>query len=221
MFAADLMSSTSRANVTTRLVTMGVLTAALVWWFLKGVDLADAWRATVSARPAFIALGLFATAQTYLLRAARWRVLLRPLGHARFGNALRATIIGFAVSFILPFRPGEFVKPYLLARAEGFDAPATFATVVIERVLDLAMVLCLFGWFLLRTSLDVGQVVRIAGGMSAAVALVGFGALALGAGHPTRIAGWANAVLRFLPRRVADLGTAFVHTFVGGLAVMR
>jgi len=208
-------------NSTLRLATMGALTAGLVWWFLRGVDLAEAWRATLSARPDWIALSLAATAQTYVLRAARWRVLLEPLGRARFGNALRSTIIGFAVSFILPFRPGEFVKPYLLARAEGFSAPATFATVVIERVLDLAIMMCLFGWFLLRTSLDVGRVVRIAGGLSAAVALMGCGILALGAGHPERIARWAARVMHFLPPRIADLGAGSVRTFVQGLAVMR
>ena len=61
-----------------------------------------------------------------------------------FRNAFRTTIIGFTATFLLPARVGEVLRPYLLARQEGFTAPATFATVVIERLLDVTAVLLLF-----------------------------------------------------------------------------
>ncbi len=76
-----------------------------------------------------------------------------PIGRARFGPAFRATVIGFTATFLLPGRVGEVLRPYLLARKEGFSAAATFATIVVERVLDLVAVLMLFSFFLLD---DVG-----------------------------------------------------------------
>ena len=52
-------------------------------------------------------------------------------------------MIGFAALAILPARVGDVLRPYLLARQEGLPLPATFATVVMERVLDLIAVLVL------------------------------------------------------------------------------
>src|SRR5204862_182658 len=56
-------------------------------------------------------------------------------------------VIGFAASFILPARPGEVLRPYLLARREGLPPTAAFATIILERLLDLVTVLLLFGVF--------------------------------------------------------------------------
>ena len=68
-----------------------------------------------------------------------------PSAARRFGTAFRTTVIGFAAIFLLPARIGEVLRPYLLARHEGLNAAATFATVIVERLLDLVTVLLLFG----------------------------------------------------------------------------
>ncbi len=54
------------------------LTIALVWWFLRSIDLREAWRATLGAEWGWIALAVLITIQTYVIRAWRWRVLLAP-----------------------------------------------------------------------------------------------------------------------------------------------
>ena len=46
------------------------------------------------------------TGMTYWLRAVRWQYLLAPIGPTRFRTAFRATIVGFAASFLLPARAG-------------------------------------------------------------------------------------------------------------------
>ena len=105
-----------------------------------------------------------------LLARRRWQALLAPIGGASFRNAFRITVIGFTATNLLPGRLGEIVRPYLIARVEPVAAPAAFATVVIERVLDLGCVMLLFGVFLLTTAIDVGPDVRWAG-LAAAVGL--------------------------------------------------
>ena len=65
-----------------------------------------------------------------------------PLGKTRFSVAFRATVIGFAASFLLPARAGEVIRPYVLARREGLSAPAAFATIILERLLDLLSCSC-------------------------------------------------------------------------------
>jgi uncharacterized membrane protein YbhN (UPF0104 family) len=44
-------------------------------------------------------------------------------------------VIGFSASFLLPARPGEVLRPYLLAKREGLPPTAAFATVILERLL--------------------------------------------------------------------------------------
>ena len=63
--------------------------------------------------------------------------------------AFRTTTIGFAASAVLPARAGEVIRPYLLARQEGLSATATFATIIIERVLDAVTCVMLLASFVL------------------------------------------------------------------------
>jgi uncharacterized protein (TIRG00374 family) len=197
------------------------LTIGLLWWFLRSLNFAEVWTAIRGARVAPIVLAVVATFQTYVFRAWRWQALLRPIGRARFSTALRTTVIGFTATFLLPGRIGEVLRPYLLARREGFNAASTFATIIVERILDLATVLLLFGVFLLTTSLDVGPQVKAGGGIATAVAVAALVAMAVSAGHPERLGRWTERAARLLPGRGAAVAARFVHTFVEGLAVMR
>src|SRR4249920_3098431 len=110
-----------------------VLTATLLWLFIREIDLRETWRHITEARPTWLLGAVGMTFVTYVLRAQRWLALLAPLGPARFRTAFRTTVIGFTASYLLPLRPGEVLRAYLLARQEGLSAPATFATVVVER----------------------------------------------------------------------------------------
>jgi len=58
---------------------------------------------------------------------------------------VRATAVGFAASSVLPARAGEVIRPYFLARREGKGKSATgaFATIILERLLDMMTVLVL------------------------------------------------------------------------------
>ena len=134
-----------------------------------------------------------------VIRALRWQYLLEPLGHASFANAFRATAVGFAASSILPARAGEVIRPYFLARHENMSATGAFATIILERVLDVLTVLVLLASYVFVFDRGVGarQPDGVRGGE------VGGGATALGA-----IAGAARrdvrARRRSRPHRTMD-----------------
>jgi uncharacterized protein (TIRG00374 family) len=168
------------------------------------------------------------TALTYVLRALRWQYLLAPIGPTRFVNAFRSTVIGFAASFLLPARAGEVIRPYLLARKERLSATAAFATIIVERLLDVVTVLLLFVVFVFTmdgddVSGDPSALARVKlGGQVAALAsLAGLALLFSLSRHPERIGRWALRVERILPRRLALVVAGFVESFAQGLAVMR
>jgi uncharacterized protein (TIRG00374 family) len=56
-------------------------------------------------------------------------------------------MVGF-MGNMLPARAGEFVRAYLLSKKERISFSASFATIFIERLLDLAVVLLLLLWVL-------------------------------------------------------------------------
>jgi uncharacterized protein (TIRG00374 family) len=210
-----------------RTVLILLVTVGLLAFFLRGADMAGVWAETRRADPRLLLLALGATFLTYVMRAWRWQSMLAPLGPTRFSTALRTTIIGFAASAILPARAGEVLRPYLLARREHLNATAAFATIVIERLIDLATVLVLFGAFIsLMPAGAVGDPATLAhvkfwGGVAAVGALAGMVLLFALAGHPERLGRAALRVERVLPARVAAIVARFVETFAQGLAVMR
>jgi uncharacterized protein (TIRG00374 family) len=201
-------------------VFVAALTALLVWLFLRNVAFDELGLALRRAHPTYIAAAILVTLQTYLIRARRWQSLLAPIGPSHFRTAFRTTVIGFAVSFLVP-RAGEVVRPYLLARREGLPASATFATIIVERLLDLVTVLLLFAASLPLLDVEVGPDVEASGIVAAVSALGALVVLFVSAGHPERLGGWASRLGRWLPGRLGTALAGFVRTFAEGLAVMR
>lgn len=211
-----------------RTVVIFLLTLALLAYFLRDADPAVMWAEVRRANGWLLMAALGFTALTYVLRAWRWQSLLAPIGPTRFSVALRTTIIGFAASAILPARAGEVLRPYLLARKEGLPATAAFATIILERLLDMATVLLLFALFvftvppgLIAAGAPEWSDVTFWGAVSAAAAVLGLLLLFALAGHPERLGRAALRIERVLPQALARKVAGFVKTFAQGLAVMR
>ena len=211
-----------------RVALVLALTVGLLAFFLRGVELGSVLEATRRADRGLLTVGVFVTMATYALRAARWQYLLAPIGPTRFSTAFRTTVIGFAASFLLPARPGEVLRPYLLARHEGLPPTAAFATIIVERLLDLVTVLLLFAVFVVLVdpaslSGDPAMYgrVKLGGLLAGAAALSGLAVFFVLAGHPERLGAWALRIERVLPEKLARTVAGFVETFAQGLAVMR
>jgi glycosyltransferase 2 family protein len=86
----------------------------------------------------------------YYGRALRWRVLMRPVkADPSIWNLFSATLIGFSAITVLG-RPGEFVRPYLIAAKERVSASSQMAALILERICDVLIVLAIFGFALSR-----------------------------------------------------------------------
>src|SRR5215475_1252495 len=134
-----------RMTIRTALVTL--LAIALFAWFLSRANLSGIAAEIAHARMDLIVWSVVIAALMPVLRALRWQYLLDPVGPTRFGPVLRATIIGFAALALLPARAGDVIRPYLVARSEQLIAASVFATIVMERSLDIIVVLTLLASF--------------------------------------------------------------------------
>ena len=215
-----------RAHQRTLLVVAATL--GLLALFLRNANLAEVAGEIRDAAPGDLLLALAATGLTYVLRAYRWQTMLQPIGRVPLGLAFRTTVIGFAANTLLPARVGEVIRPYLLARRARLSATAAFATIIVERMLDVVTILALFGAFVLfldpvaaRADPAVYAAVKAGGGFAAVGAAIGLLAMFILAGHPERIGRTLQRAERVLPPRLAHVVARLGRTFAEGLAVMR
>jgi hypothetical protein len=76
---------------------------------------------------------------SHLLRAARWQLVVEPLGYSmRLIPAFMAVMVGYLMNFVIP-RAGEFARCGLIQRLAGVPADKAFGTVVVERIIDVLM----------------------------------------------------------------------------------
>jgi uncharacterized protein (TIRG00374 family) len=73
----------------------------------------------------------------FLLRAARWSVLLRRLRSVSPARLIGPIFVG-ATGLALFGSPGEVIRPYLIARKEGLSISSQMAALTVERIIDVA-----------------------------------------------------------------------------------
>jgi glycosyltransferase 2 family protein len=73
---------------------------------------------------------------TYVLRALRWKIFLEPARPTRPSRLIGPTFIGFTGLALLG-RPGEFIRPYLIARKENVSVSSQIGVWTVERIFDV------------------------------------------------------------------------------------
>jgi len=214
-----------RMTIRTALVTL--LAIALFAWFLSRANLSGVAAEIAHARMDLIVWSVVVAVLMPILRAFRWRYLLDPVGPTRFGPVLRATIIGFAALALLPARAGDVIRPYLVARSERLKTASVFATIVMERALDIIVVLTLLASFVWlfdgRAILPAAVLapIQASATLAGAVVIVLMVVMWTLATHPERIERLVASSDRVLPRRVAYTLARLARTFSEGFAVAR
>ena len=73
----------------------------------------------------------------YVVRAIRWKIFLRPVRpQASSASLVAPTIIGFTGLALLG-RPGELIRPYLIARRQNLTFSSQLAVWAVERIFDI------------------------------------------------------------------------------------
>ena len=211
-----------------RTVVVLAVAALLVVVFLHNVDLLRVLQEIRRARLEWLALSLATMLLNLVIRAVRWQYLLEPLGQVRFGNAFRATAVGFAASTILPARAGEVIRPYFLARHENMSATGAFATIILERLLDVVAVLALLASFIFVFGRELAQskptlfaAITWAGLSAAGVVFVSLGVLFVLAGDPARPARLLARLEQVVPSALARVVGRIAEKFATGLGAIR
>lgn len=95
--------------------------------------------AFLSADYLWVGLGLFIAFLSHFSRAYRWLFLLRAMDYQpKLSSAYHSVMSGYIINFTVP-RSGEIARAGLLATSEKIPFEKGFATIVIERVIDVIM----------------------------------------------------------------------------------
>lgn len=163
---------------------------------------------------------------TYGGRALRWQVMLKPLApRPNLVNLLKATAIGFT-AVVLFGRPGEFVRPYLIAVKEKVPFSSQLAAWALERILDLLTVLLVFGLALARvrhSSVGPGLswVLQVGGSFVGVLGSVCVVVLFVLRRYSDTMRQRLVEALGFLPARYLAQAERLVNAFMAGLAATR
>jgi hypothetical protein len=122
------------------LVALGYgLGLAFLYWVLHDFHPAKALREVRNADWRWVVLGIFFDVVGYIFQAIRWRWLLEPFRKVRLTHAIRAIFAGVFANMILPLRPGELFRTYLLAKTEELSFGTVLGSVGVERLIDFVV----------------------------------------------------------------------------------
>jgi glycosyltransferase 2 family protein len=138
-------SEASRKRIAVNVVLSLVVGAACVAFAAHGMDWPEVVRALRALAPSAIGIYVLTLAVTHLFRSWRWEYLLRALGVSLpFGRLMLISAAGFMAILALPFRLGEFVRPFYVSRERGARMSTLLGAVAVERIVDGLLISVLF-----------------------------------------------------------------------------
>jgi uncharacterized protein (TIRG00374 family) len=200
------------------LVSLAV-TLLFGWWAFRDTDWHQQWASLGSAHYGWIFPYFLILTGIHLCRTVRWGALLSGLEKVPFRPLNEAAGIGFMMLIVLPFRLGEFARPFLIAQRSGIKKSAAMTSVVLERIADglsIAVLLRVLMLFMHGESPQIA-LVRFAANATFVVFGGGFVFLLFARWQHERAVRLVRGTLGLVSPKAADRVAAMVDTFVGAL----
>jgi uncharacterized protein (TIRG00374 family) len=112
------------------------ISAACLVWVLRGYDLRQLASDFRTLDWKWVALAVVADLLVYVCHGWRWSTLLAPVSRLSFWRTVQAIYIGLFANEVLPLRPGEVIRCYLLAHWNDLRISVAFASAALERIID-------------------------------------------------------------------------------------
>ena len=142
---------------------LGVAMAVLfIWLTLRHIDTERIAQVMRGASAGLLLAAIAALCVGYACRILRWHTMLK-----RANPALRAIdcagplVASFAANNVLPFRAGDLMRAFIFNDRLGTTAGTVLATLFVERLLDMLMVILLLGLALAVFHFDVSRLVGL------------------------------------------------------------
>ena len=197
-------------------VLLGFAIAALFLFLaFRKVDFAAMWLALKQAKYWYLAPALIIIFFAHWLRAFRWRYLLAPIGKVKTGTLYNALLIGYMANTFLPAHLGEFIRAYIVGKNNPIRSSAVFATIVIERIIDVFSLLIIMA--LTIVVFPFPDWVRMSGYLSFGAIAILFVVLLLMKKHREKSSKILDVILKPLPEKISHRLNELLHSFMDGV----
>ena len=117
------------------------LAVGLMYLAFKDMDLNQMWQDIKGANYWWLSLSILAGFIAFVSRGLRWNVMLEPMGYKpTVNNSVASVIFGYFANLAAP-RAGELARCTALNQVEKIPVNTLFGTVILERLIDLILLL--------------------------------------------------------------------------------
>ena len=198
--------------------SLGITTACFLWTF-KDTQWEQLWYSLRTANYLWLVPYVGLLACIHFLRTLRWGSLLSGLEKVPFRPLNEAAGIGFMMLIVLPFRLGEFARPFLIAQRSSIRRSAAMTTVVLERIVDGIFIAVLLRALMFFVPHDTPQMSHLLWGANLMFLVFGGGLcfLLFALWQRERAVRWVRATAGRLAPAVGEKVGEIVDAFVGAM----
>jgi glycosyltransferase 2 family protein len=221
-------SETSGLRKHYKFILLVLFTLFIFWFFGRNLNWQEVSNSLKLGNPLYLTLAVLVICAGYFLRAIRWKVLLEPITESSLKELFATTTVGYAAIFLIG-RAGEIVRPMWLPMRDHRVRPsAALVTLGVERIFDLASLICFFAVNLIWFKTPVGReaefaYVKLAGNLMLAGTALGFITLIVYQRISPRAIDWAGRVTdrKIVPKRVRAIILSLMKQLGASLAILR
>ncbi len=115
--------------------------AGLFYLAFKDTDIEQLQHDFAGAKYEYVIASIFMGYLAFISRAIRWKYLLKPFGYkVKTWNSIHAIALGYFSNLLVP-RAGEVARCTALYQMENIPVNKLFGTVILERIIDMFMLL--------------------------------------------------------------------------------
>lgn len=206
-----------------------ILVSLFIFWFIgRSLDWNEVINSLRKANKLYLTVAFLIICMGYFLRAVRWKVLLAPITPSSLRELFATTTVGYTAMFIVG-RAGEIVRPmWLPMRDKRVRPSAALVTIFVERVFDLASLICFFSISLIWFKAPQGHEsdfnsIKLAGNLMAAAVVAGSVSLVIYHFYSAKFIGWADSLTNFrlVPAKVKDIILSLMRQLATSLNILR
>lgn len=189
------------------------------WYAFRDTDWASQWESVRRANFLWLLPYLGILLLIHVCRTLRWGALLSGMERVPFRKLNESSAIGFMMLIVLPFRLGEFARPFLIANRSSIRRSPAMATVVVERIVDGLLVALLLRalMFFIPEDAPGYRVVLVAGNAMFLIFFGGLLFLLFAYWQQARAVRFMRAMTGWVSPKLADTAAHMVDGFVGAL----
>lgn len=208
-----------------KFIILVLFTIFIFWFFGRNLNWEEVSQSLQKAKAVYLISAVAIICLGYLLRAKRWQVLLAPITETSLKELFATTTVGFTAVFFVG-RAGEIVRPmWLPMRDKRVRPSAALVTLGLERIFDLAALICFFAVNSMWLTAPPGQEAQFNFVKTIAVLLLvgvvfGLIALAIYQRKSEKVIAWFSGK-SFLQNRLGAIFLSILRQTAASLAILK